>query len=176
MVRGAPGERAPERQAGVTVSRRCRPGGDDIRPQTNGTRRHLGQTRMALLDHRLGLALRPVVLRDEDVERGDDEEREQRSDGHAADEDDADRVSRDRARAGDEREREVSRDGRDGRHQDRTKARRGRRAHRFELAHSQLLLGVRELDDENSVLRHETDERDQPDLGVDVERRRPALR
>jgi hypothetical protein len=44
-----------------------------------------------------------------------------------------------------------------------------------ELAMPSSCCCVGELDDQDAVLRHEADERDEPDLRVDVERRRPAL-
>ena len=116
-----------------------------------------------------------MLLGDEHVDRGHDEQREERSDGHPADEHDADRIARDGAGSFDEREREVPYDGGDGRHQDRAKAGRSRGANRIDLAHPELLLLVRELDDQNAVLRHQTDQRDETHLRVDVERRRPAL-
>src|SRR5215471_14299437 len=47
-------------------------------------------------------ALLSMVFGDEHIERGDDEQREQRADRHASDENDTDRVSRDGAGAGDE--------------------------------------------------------------------------
>ena len=56
----------------------------------------------------------------------------------------------------------------------RRRVRRGL-ADRLELRQPGCLLRVGELDDEDAVLRDEADERDETDLGVDVERRRPAV-
>ena len=66
--------------------------------------------------------------------------------------------------------------GRRGRHQDRAQPRRGRLDHGVEFLASLLLQVVRELDDQDAVLRHEADEGDQPDLAVDVQRGRAEER
>jgi hypothetical protein len=89
---------------------------------------------------------------------------------HPGHEHDADAVARLRARAGDEDEREVSEHGRGRGHQHRPQARQGRLAQRRQPGEAALLQRVRELDDQDPVLRDQAHERDQPDLRVDVDR------
>src|SRR5262249_39263983 len=52
----------------------------------------------------------------------------------------------------------------------RVPAARRRLGHRVELGRARLLAMVRELDDQNAVLRHQAHQRDETDLAVDVER------
>ena len=77
---------------------------------------------------------------------------------------------------GREDEREVADDGGRGRHQDRAQPRAGRLDDRRELVLARLLKVVGELHDQDAVLRHQADQRDQPDLAVDVERRQSQER
>jgi hypothetical protein len=117
------------------------------------------------------LAARLVLDGDQRVEDRHDEQREERADDHAGDEHDADAVARLRARPGDEHQREVTEDRRRRRHQHRTQARLRRFAQRCSLREPALLQRVGELDDQDAVLRDQADQRDQPDLRVDVDRR-----
>ena len=61
-------------------------------------------------------------------------------------------------------------DGSRGRHQDRTEPCDGRLDDRRELVQPCLLEVVRELHDQDAVLGYQSDERDQPDLAIDIER------
>ena len=70
---------------------------------------------------------------EEHVDRGHDEQREDRADDHAADEHDADAVARAGAGSGREHQRKVADHGRRGRHQDRPQPRGRRLDHRSEL-------------------------------------------
>ena len=100
----------------------------------------------------------------------DDEQREQRSEAHAADDDPADLCPRFAARSGGERERHGSQHHRARCHQDRAQPERCRIDDRVE---QRLALGaqlVGEFDDQNPMLGDQPDERDQPHLAVNVER------
>ena len=57
-----------------------------------------------------------------------------------------------------------------GRHEDRTQPGSGSLDHGAQLLRAGLLQMIRELDDQDAVLGHESDQRDEPDLTVDVER------
>ena len=120
---------------------------------------------------RTAFAHRHARPRDQHVDRRHDEQREHRADDHAADQHDADAVARAGAGTGREHQRKVTDDGRRRRHQDRTQPRAGGFDHRVELLRSRLLQVVRELHDQDAVLRDQADQRDQPDLAVDVQRR-----
>src|SRR5207249_3103151 len=61
-------------------------------------------------------------------------------------------------------------------HQDRTQPRRRGLDHRADLVAALLLELVRELTNQEAVLGDEPDERDQPDLAVDIERRQSQER
>ena len=67
-------------------------------------------------------------------------------------------------------------DGGRGRHQDRAQPRAGGLDDRGELVLARLLQVVGELHDQDAVLRHQADQRDQPDLAVDVQRRQAQER
>ena len=114
---------------------------------------------------------RAMRARQEHVDRRHDEQREERSDDHAGDEHDADAVARAGARAGRKHEREMSDHGRRRRHQDRAQPRARGFDDRGELVSAGLLQVIGELHDEDAVLRHEPDQRDEPDLAVDVQAR-----
>ena len=114
--------------------------------------------------------------RHEHVDRRHDEQREQRADDHPADQHDADAVAGAGARSGRQDEREVTDDGSRGRHQNGAQSRDSRLDDRAELVQPCLLQVVRELHDEDAVLRYQSDQRDQSDLAVDVERRQSKER
>ena len=116
-----------------------------------------------------------MLLRDEHVKRRHNEQSEDRSDRHTADEHKTDRISRRSAGAGHERKRKVTGDSRDARHHDRTQTNARCLRDRSQFCQTLPLQFVRELDDQDSVLRNQTDQRHQTDLRVDVERRRPAI-
>ena len=67
-------------------------------------------------------------------------------------------------------------DGSRGRHQNGAQSRDGRLDDRAELVQPCLLQVVGELHDEDAVLRYQSDQRDQSDLAVDVERRQSKER
>ena len=117
-----------------------------------------------------------ALSRHQHVDRRHHEQREQRADDHPADQHDADAVARSGAGAGREHQREVADDRRRGGHQDRAQPRARRLDDRVELVLSRFLEMVGELHDQDAVLRHQTDQRDQPDLAVDIERRQPEER
>ncbi|CAJ9237312.1 Uncharacterised protein [Burkholderia pseudomallei] len=121
----------------------------------------------ALAAHR-----RAVILRDERIDGRQHEQREQRADQHAGRHRDADREAARRAGARGEHERHEARDHRRGRHQDRTQP-HGRRAldRRAPVEPFVALQIVREADHQDPVLRDQPDQRDEPDLRIDVERR-----
>ena len=72
------------------------------------------------------------------------------------------------AGAGRRQQRNDTEDEREGRHQDRTEAKLRRRHRRLHERLSRLEFHLRELDDQDRVLRGEANEHDQPDLGEDV--------
>src|SRR5258705_5650144 len=107
---------------------------------------------------------------DQHVDRRHDEEREERADDHTAHERDADAVPRPGSRPVGEDQGEVAEDRRGGRHQDRPQPGARGLDDGYELVHSGLPQMVRELDDEDSVLGHQPDQRDQADLAINVHR------
>src|SRR5204863_7651270 len=86
-----------------------------------------------------------------------------------------DRISCRSACAGHEREWKVTSDSCDARHHDRTQTNARRLCDRRKFCQTLPLQFVRELDDQDSVFRNETDQRDQTDLRVDVERSCPLV-
>ena len=70
----------------------------------------------------------------------------------------------------DEHQRQVTEHGRRRRHQHRPQPRQRRLADRVELREPARLQRVRELHDQDAVLRDQADQRDQTDLRVDVDR------
>ena len=117
-----------------------------------------------------------MLFRDQHVERWNDEEREDRSDRHATDQDQTDRISRGSAGPGHESERKVTGDGGDARHHDRAQTNARGLGDGLKFRQALSLQFVRELHNQNSVLGNEADQRDQTDLRIDVERRRPTDR
>src|SRR5271168_3515174 len=112
-----------------------------------------------------------MSLRDQHINRGHHKKRKDRANNHAADQHDADAVARPGTGALGQNEREVAKDGGGGRHQDRTQPGAGGADYCFELGVSGFLQVVTEFHDQNSVLGDQTDESDQADLTVNVERR-----
>src|SRR5215213_1791879 len=112
-----------------------------------------------------------VCLRHKDIDRRHDEECEDRADDHSGHEHDADAVARACAGTVSEDERKMTHDGRCRRHENRPQARACRLNDSMQLVPALFLQVVRELGDENAVARYQTDERDQSDLTVDVDRR-----
>ena len=94
---------------------------------------------------------------------------EDRSDRHSADQHETDGISRGRAGTGHQRERKVTGDGRDAGHHDRAQTNPRGLRDGGEFRHALPLQFVGELHDQNSVFRNQADERDQSDLGIDVE-------
>ena len=116
-----------------------------------------------------------MLLGNEHVKRRHDEQREDRSNCHPADEHETDGVSCGRARATNECERKVTCHGRDAGHHDRTQTNARRLRDGVKLTQTLPLQFVRELNNQDSVFRNESDERDETDLRVNVERRGPAV-
>src|SRR5579871_2716460 len=109
-----------------------------------------------------------VRLRHQHVDRWHDEQRKQGTDNHAAHQHDADAVASARARTLGENQWEVPDYGSRSRHQNRTQACRRRFNHRDQLALSGFLKMVRELHNQDSVLRDQSHQRDESHLTVDV--------
>src|SRR5882672_4357953 len=105
------------------------------------------------------------------VDRRHDEEGEAGADDHSAHEHDADAVPRSRSRPVREDQRKVAEDCGRGRHENWTEPRPRGLDDRLELCHPRLAQMIRELDDEDAVLRHEPDKRDETHLAVDVQGR-----
>src|SRR5882757_1106651 len=116
-----------------------------------------------------------MLLRDEHVQRRHNEQSENRSDSHSADKNKTDRISGSRARTGHEREWKVTRDSCNARHHDRTQTNARSLRDGSQFCQTLPLQFVRELDNQDSVLRNETDQRYQTDLRVDVEGRSPTI-
>jgi len=112
-----------------------------------------------------------LILGKQDVHRRDDEQREERPDAHASDQTTPIEYAR-RARAGDEREPEVT--GHGATVVIRSVGPLAAAASRLDLAHAKELLLVA-----NSTIRipffDTGDQRHEPYLRIDVERRRPAF-
>ena len=106
--------------------------------------------------------------RHQHVDRGHHKQRKGCPDDHAADQHDSDTVSRARSRTGGKDERQVAEYGSCGRHQDWAQSRTGRLRDGVELVYSFLLQVVCELNDQDAILRYQTDQRDQSYLAVDV--------
>src|SRR5690606_4262562 len=94
-------------------------------------------------------------------------------DHHPRDEHDADAVAGRGAGPRHDDEGGVPADGRERRHEDGAEPGDRGLAERGELRQAAFLQGIGELDDEDPVLGDQTDERDQPHLRVDVDRREP---
>ena len=95
-----------------------------------------------------------------------DRRREQHSGEHAG----ADRVAARRARAARQHQRQHAEDERERRHENRAQSLARRFDRRLSNAHAVRAQLVRELHDQDRVLRRETDDRDQSDLEIDVVR------
>src|SRR5262249_38509096 len=91
-------------------------------------------------------------------------------DDHSAHQHDSDAVARAGSRPGCEHEGKVPDNGRRRRHQNRTQPRARRLDNRIELAPSAFLKVVGELYNQDSVFGDETDQRNQSDLAINVER------
>src|SRR6266487_225804 len=124
---------------------------------------------------RFGQGFFVMLLGDKHVKRGDNEQSENRPDRHATNQHKTDRISRGRAGARDKCQRKMTGDCRDARHHNRPQANPRCLRDRRELTQTLPLQFVGELHNQDSVLRNETDERDQSYLRVDVERRRPTI-
>ena len=70
----------------------------------------------------------------------------------------------------------MAHDRRDGRHQNRTQPHACGISDRLELHETLALAAVREFHNQDAVFRNEADQRDEADLRVDVESRRPTIR
>ena len=98
-----------------------------------------------------------------------------RSDGHSADKHETDRISCRSAGASHECEWKVTGDSCNAGHHDRTQTNARGLRNRSKFCETLPLQFIRELDNQDSVLRNETDERHQTDLRVDVEGRSPTI-
>src|SRR3984893_290933 len=116
-----------------------------------------------------------MLLGNEHVKRWHNEQRENRSDSHAANKHKTDRISCRSAGAGYEREWKVTSDSCDASHHDRAQTNARSLRDRGKFCHTLPLQFIRELNNQNSVLRNETDQRHETDLRVDVERRSPTI-
>jgi hypothetical protein len=113
---------------------------------------------------------------DDHVNRRQNEQGEERADGHPADQHDAYAVAGLGAGARHKDERKVAEHGGGRRHQDRPQARHRRLfdRNRFEMPGKLELIG--ESNDQDTVLGDETDQGDEPDLTVDVDGCEPEER
>ena len=102
-------------------------------------------------------------------EENADRRREQHSGEHAG----ADRVAAHRARAARQQQRQHAEDERERRHEDRPQSFARRLDRRLANPHAVRAQLVGEFDDQDRVLRRQTDDGDQPDLEVDVVRLMP---
>ena len=116
-----------------------------------------------------------MLFRDQHVKRWHDKQSENRSDSHPANENETDGISRGRAGARDESQRKMAGDGGNACHHDRPQTDPRGLCHRGKFTRTLPLQFVRELHDQDSVFRHQSDKRDQTDLRVNVESSRPAL-
>ena len=120
----------------------------------------------------LRAGLRLVVGGHPDIDRRQHEQREQRADRHAGYDDETDREAARRAGAGRGQQRDQAGDHRRRRHQDRTQPDTSRHLDCRALVETFLELQlVGELDHQNAVLGDEADQRQQSDLGIDVDGR-----
>src|SRR3954463_8692040 len=94
-----------------------------------------------------------VVLRKEDVDRRQYEQREDRPDRHAADENQTDGITSRSTGAAYQRQREMAGNRRDAGHEHRPQPRERRFAHGINLRFAFFLKLVRKLDDQDAVLR-----------------------
>src|SRR5215469_7838374 len=115
-------------------------------------------------------------LGNEHVDRRHDEQSECRSDDHAAHQHDADAVAGSGSRPFREDEGKVADDRRRRCHQDGSQSRGGSFYDGGQLLLTHFLELIRKLDNQNAVLRHQSDEGDQSDLTVDVQRCEPYER
>src|SRR6266498_3154717 len=116
-----------------------------------------------------------MLLGNEHVKRGHNEQSENRSDSHSTNKHKTDRISCRSAGTGHEREGKVTSDSCNARHHDRTQTNSGGLCDRRQFCQTLPLQFVRELDNQDSVFRNETDQRYETDLRVDVERRSPTI-
>src|SRR5437660_2244700 len=116
-----------------------------------------------------------MLFCDEHVKRRHNKQSENRSDSHSANKHKTDRISCRSACAGHEREWKVTSDRCDARHHDRTQTNARSLRDRRQFCQTLPLQFVRELDNQDSVLRNETDQCDETDLRVDVERSCPFI-
>src|SRR5438309_6806836 len=117
-----------------------------------------------------------VSLRDQHINRWHHEQREHRANDHSADQHDTDAVACSRARPFGQHQREVADYGRGGRHQDRPQSSTRRLNDRVQFFFAGFLKMVRKLHDQNPVLRHQSHQRDQAHLAVNIERRQSQER
>src|SRR5205807_5357398 len=117
-----------------------------------------------------------VLLGDEHVERWNNKKRKDRSDSHSTNKHKTDRISCRSAGPGHQREWKVTSDRCNARHHDRTQTNTRRLCDRRQFCQTLPLQLVRKLDDQDSVFRNEPNERDEPNLRVDVERSGPLIR
>src|SRR6266478_9233645 len=116
-----------------------------------------------------------MFLRDEHVERWNNEQGKDRADGHAANENETDRISCRGSGAGHECERKVAGDSCDAGHHDwpQPNSRGLRYSRKFRQTLTLEFIG--ELDNENAVLGNKTDQSHQSDLRINVKRGRPPV-
>jgi hypothetical protein len=116
-----------------------------------------------------------VLLRDEHVKRGHNEQSENRPDSHSANKHKTNRISCRSAGPGHEREWKVTSDSCNTRHHNRTQTNARSLCDRRQFCQTLPLQFVRELDNQDPVFRNKTDECHKPDLGIDVEGRSPTI-
>ena len=113
---------------------------------------------------------RLVLRRNKRVEHRHDEERKYRAHGHAGNQHHADAIAGSGSRPRSQHQREMPEDGGRRGHQHRPQPRQRRLAQRGSLRETASLQRVGEFHDEDAVLRDQSDQRNQPDLGIDVDR------
>ena len=112
----------------------------------------------------------PFAVRGEDcVESGYDEKSECGSDHHSSNQDDTDAVASLGTWAFDQHQREMPQNGRCGGHQDRTESGLGGIDNRSHFRNPAFLQMICELDDQDPVFRHQSNQGNQSDLGIDVD-------
>src|SRR5882724_8762879 len=116
-----------------------------------------------------------MLFCDEHVKRWHNEQSENRSDSHSANKHKTDRISCRSTGAGHEREWKVTSDSCDARHHDRSQTNARSLCDRSQFCQTLPLQFVRELDNQDSVFRNETDQRDETDLRINVEGRSPTI-